>query len=171
MQNNVNTVIEDFSTSRALFTHPHNIYPMELVGAETIPTKNPWDNGATSPLTNQPHPSNSPPVYAPASPTSTPPRTRVDVWTWTPSPAWWVRSTSQEFASQPPMTCYFKYISIGCTKILAHTWMEELTRMVSGRRYEKKLVFFHPTVWRTVWSGQEKVCLDTRCGDQQYTRL
>ena len=33
-------------------------------------------------------------------------------------------------------------IRIGYTKILAHTWMEGLMRMVSGKQDERKLVYF-----------------------------
>ena len=42
------------------------------------------------------------------------------------------------------MTRYLAFTRIGCTKILKHIWMAELKMMISGNRYGKKKLFYHP---------------------------
>ena len=45
MQNDINTSLEEFSTTIALFIYPHEINPTELAGAETTLDETPRDNG------------------------------------------------------------------------------------------------------------------------------
>ena len=53
MHDDVDTVLEEFFTSRALFTQSRDIEPTELVGTETTTTETPQDNGVMPPLLNQ----------------------------------------------------------------------------------------------------------------------
>ena len=55
-----------------------------------------------------------------------------------PPPVQQARETSQDFSSQLPSTRFSESIRIGCTKIPVSNWMEEFTRMVSGKRDGKK---------------------------------
>ena len=78
IQNDANTELEEFSTPRALFTHPHDLNPMQLTGAETTPTKIPRDNVVTPPLLTQTSPPKSPQVDALEDLFSPLPFTRTD---------------------------------------------------------------------------------------------
>ena len=51
------------------------------------------------------------------------------------------------------------------------TWMQESMRMVSGRRDGKTYMFPHRTIRHTVWTGPEKVFIDSCSGAQRYTTL
>ena len=64
MHNDTNTAIKEFYTPRALFTHPHELDPIDRASVDTIPTKTLQDNGVTLPLLTQPSPPNLPLVDA-----------------------------------------------------------------------------------------------------------
>ena len=64
MHDDKNTALEYFSIPRALFTHPHDLDPVKLTGADTTLTKTPQDNGVTPPLLTQIFPPNLPQVNA-----------------------------------------------------------------------------------------------------------
>ena len=75
MHDDINTVLEEFSTNREIFTQTHKLNSMYISSAETTTTETPQDNGITSPLLTQPSLPNSHPLDAP---TSLPSHTRVD---------------------------------------------------------------------------------------------
>ena len=81
-----------------LFCRINELEITEIEDAETGPSENHQDNGATPPFNNQtslPHP---------------PPED--------------TRDTSQTSASSAPTTCYMVSTIIGCTQIQETTWME-----------------------------------------------
>ena len=78
MHNDVNTAIRYFSTPRAIFTYPHKLDLLEIIGKNTILNETPRDNGIMPPLLTQPFLPQSPPVDNPEVPASPSPRTSAD---------------------------------------------------------------------------------------------
>ena len=68
------------------------------------------------------------------------------------------------------MTRFLASTKIGYTKIPVSIWMEEATRMVSGRGDVKTCLFFHPNIRHMVWLGQENVFLNFSRRAWHHTR-